>query len=45
VALFSDTDLKPHDKLFIPNYHFYLPPGQKKAELPLQLEKAFPVII
>jgi hypothetical protein len=23
VALFSETDLKPHERLFIPNYHFY----------------------
>jgi hypothetical protein len=23
VALFSETHLKPHERLFIPNYHFY----------------------
>jgi hypothetical protein len=23
VALLSDTNLKPHDRFFIPNYHFY----------------------
>jgi hypothetical protein len=32
VALFSDTHLKPHERFFIPNYHFYRTdryPGRK----------------
>jgi hypothetical protein len=32
VALLSETHLKPHGRLFIPNYHFYLTdsfPGRK----------------
>jgi hypothetical protein len=38
VALLSETHLKPLERFFIPNYHFYRIdrfPG-KKAELPLQ---------
>jgi hypothetical protein len=45
VALFSQTRLKLHERFFFPNYHFYQTdrhPG-RKAELPLQLEKAFPI--
>jgi hypothetical protein len=36
VALLSETNLKPHERLFISNYHFYWTgrfPG-RKAELP-----------
>jgi hypothetical protein len=42
VALLSETHFKPHEKFFIPNCHFYLtdPYRGRKAELPLQLEKA-----
>jgi hypothetical protein len=32
VALFSETHLKPHERFFIPNYHFYRTyryPGRK----------------
>jgi exonuclease III len=32
VALFSETHLKPHERFFIQNYHFYQPdrhPGRK----------------
>jgi hypothetical protein len=32
VALFSKTHLKPHERFFIPNYHFYQTdcfPGRK----------------
>jgi hypothetical protein len=40
VALFSVTQLKPHERFFIPNYHFIEPTATRaeKAELPLQLE-------
>jgi hypothetical protein len=44
VALFSEIHLKPHERFFIPNCHFYRTdrhPG-RKAELPLQLEKGSP---
>jgi hypothetical protein len=44
VAFLSQTHLKPHESFFVLNYHFYqLTTSQKeKAELSLQLEKAFP---
>jgi hypothetical protein len=44
MALFSETHLKPHERFFIPNYYFYRTDRYqgKKAELPLQLEEAFP---
>jgi hypothetical protein len=44
VALLSETHLKPHERFFIPNYHFYRTTShEEEAELPLKLEKAFPV--
>jgi hypothetical protein len=45
VALLSETHLKPHERFFIPNYNFYRLTASraKKAELPLQLEKVFPI--
>jgi hypothetical protein len=45
VVLFSETHLKPHERFFIPNYNFYRTDGghAEKAELPLQLGKAFPI--
>jgi hypothetical protein len=44
VVLFSETHLKPPEMFFIPNFHIYQPTDiwAEKAELPLQLEKAFP---
>jgi hypothetical protein len=45
VALFSETHLKPHERDFISNYHFYRTdrhPG-RKVELSLRLEEAFPI--
>jgi hypothetical protein len=45
VALFSETHLKPHERLFISNYHFIEPMATlaEKAELPLRLGEAFPI--
>jgi hypothetical protein len=41
VALFSETHLKPHMRLYIPNYHIYRNDRQEghKGELPLQLKR------
>jgi hypothetical protein len=47
VALLSETHLKPHERFFILNYHIYWTDCflSRKGELPLQLEKAFPVTL
>jgi hypothetical protein len=46
VALLSETHIKPHERLFIPNYYFYQTASrEEKAELLLQLGKAFPITI
>jgi hypothetical protein len=47
VAQFLETHLKPHEMFFIPNYHFIIliASQEEKAELLLQLEKAFPITI
>jgi hypothetical protein len=44
VALFSETHLKPHERFYIPNYHFIesIVTRKEKAELPLLLGKATP---
>jgi hypothetical protein len=44
VALLSETHLKPPERFYIPNYHFIIQTAsrEEKAELPLQVEKAFP---
>jgi hypothetical protein len=38
VTVFSETQLKPHERLFIPNHNFYLTDYflGRKAELPMQ---------
>jgi hypothetical protein len=38
--LFSETNLKPHERFFIPESHFIEPTATRaeKAELPLRLE-------
>jgi exonuclease III len=37
VALLSETHLKPHERFFIPNYHFYRTVSrEEKAEMPFQ---------
>jgi hypothetical protein len=47
VALFSETHLKPHERFYIPNYHFYRIDAnwEEKAELLLQSEKASPTSV
>jgi hypothetical protein len=45
VALFSETHLRPHGRVFIANYHLYRTdryPGTKGGTA-VQLEKAFPI--
>jgi hypothetical protein len=41
VTLHSVTNLKPHDRYFIPNYNSYCFLGIKSRELQLLLEQAF----
>jgi hypothetical protein len=43
MALLTETHLKPHAKFVIPNSDFYPTDHflRRKAELPVQLEKAF----
>jgi hypothetical protein len=45
VALLSEAHLKAHERFFIPNFHFYRTDRfrKEKAELPFQLEEAFPI--
>jgi hypothetical protein len=45
VVLFSETQLKYHERFIIPNFHFNEPTATlvEKAELPLQLGKAVPI--
>jgi hypothetical protein len=45
VALFSETNLKPHERYFISYYQFMKPTATpaEKAELPLLLEQAFSI--
>jgi hypothetical protein len=47
VVLFSETHLKTHERFSIPDYHFIVSTATlaKKAELPLQLGKAFLTIM
>jgi hypothetical protein len=46
VALFSETHLKPHDSFFqISTFAEPIATRAEKAELPFQLEKAFPTIV
>jgi hypothetical protein len=47
VVLFSETQLKPHDRFFIQNYHFIksIATRQERVELPLQSEKLSPTIM
>jgi hypothetical protein len=44
VALFSETYLHPHERFFIPNYHFYRTdrPPNRKGETAFAVRKEIP---